>query len=236
MHTEGGLAPGDKVAVVLPNCLEYLEAFLATRKLRGVPLGVGPGSGADACRSIIDASDAKVVVCSPALARTVHIAIRRIPKRWRPSVVEVGPLYERAIAGATPPSEWEIEVPSADDLIAMATYDVSSGSVETRMTLLPVAPLADGDGFAEVLRALSRKGRVVFVDSPIFDPRLVWLEVEKEGVVTLTIGGDAFAVHCSLPSRPPRGAVRCQRCEQFCRLVRRSAATSESPSKLRSRA
>ena len=34
---------------------------------------------------------------------------------------------------------------------------------------------------------------MVFVDSEGFDPRLVWLAVEQERVVTLTIGGDAFA-------------------------------------------
>jgi 3-oxocholest-4-en-26-oate---CoA ligase len=193
LHTEGGLAPGDKVAIVLPNCPEYVETFLATRKLHGVPLGMALGSGADALHAMIDASDAKAVVCSPAMARTVHTAIRRIPKRWRPTVVEVGPLYERGIAGATPPSEWEIEVPSADDLIAIATHDVSSGSTATGVTLLPASPLAQGDGFAEVLKVLSSRGRVVFVDSPVFDPRLVWQAVAQEGVATLTIGGDAFA-------------------------------------------
>ena len=40
---------------------------------------------------------------------------------------------------------------------------------------------------------LSRKGRVVFVDVPAFDPRLVWQAVEHESVVILSIGGDAFA-------------------------------------------
>ncbi len=193
LHTEGGLAPRDKLTIVLPNCPEYLEAFLATRKLHGVPLGVGLDSTADALHTTIDASDAKIVVCAPAIARTVHTAIRRIPKRWRPMVVEVGPPYERAIAGATPPSEWEIEVPTADDLIAIATLDASSGNVAAGETLLPVAPLLQGDGFAEVLRVLSRKGRVVFVDAPVFDPRLVWQAVEHESVVTLSIGGDAHA-------------------------------------------
>ena len=193
MHTEAGLARDDKVAIVLPNCPEYLETFVATRKLRCVPLNVGIGSSVDVLNRTIDGSDAKVVVCSSAMAQAVHDAVRRIPKRWRPLIVEVGGRYERGIAAATPPSEWEIEIPNAEDLIFLATHDVASGSTESGPTLLPAAPLAFGNGLALVLGALSAKGRVVFVDSEGFDPRLVWLAVEQERVVTLTIGGDAFA-------------------------------------------
>ena len=108
-----------------------------------------------------------------------------------------------AIAGATPPADWEIEVPTADDLIAIATHDASAATVERGMTLLPVAPLAQGDGFAELLGVLSGKGKVVFVDSPGFDPRLVWQTVEHEEVVALTIDGDVFArpLLAALPAR-----------------------------------
>jgi acyl-CoA synthetase (AMP-forming)/AMP-acid ligase II len=142
---------------------------------------------------MIDGSDAKLVFCSRTMARTVHTATRRIPKRWRPAIVEVGPQYEHGVAAATPPSEWEIEVPSADDLIALATHDVSSASDLAGMTLLPAPPLAQGDNFPETLRALSSRGKVVFVDSPVFDARLVWQAVDAERVTTLTIAGDAFA-------------------------------------------
>ncbi len=67
LHAECGLGPADKVAIVLPNCLEYVETFLATRKLQGVPLGLDPGSGADVIGTAIDGSDARVVVSSHAL-------------------------------------------------------------------------------------------------------------------------------------------------------------------------
>ena len=193
LQAECGLGADDKVTIVLPNCLEYVEVFLATRKLHAVPLGLDPGSGADVIGTAIDGSDARVVVCSHAMAQTLHPAIRRIPRRWRPTVVEVGPQYEHGITTATPPAEWEIEVPSADDLIAIATHDASAVPVERAITLLPVAPLAQGDGFAEVLGVMSGKGRIVFVDSPGFDPRLVWQTVEREGVVALTINGDSSA-------------------------------------------
>ena len=193
LHNEGGLRPGDKVAIALPNCVEYLETFVAARKLHGVPLNVGTGPSVDALHRVIDASDAKIVVHAPANAPATHDAARRIPKRWRPLTVEVGERYERAIATATPPSEWEIETPSADDLIFLATHDLAAGSTESGETLLPVAPLAFGTGLAAALRTLSAQGRVVFADSAAFDPHLVWRTVEQERVVTLTIGGDADA-------------------------------------------
>ena len=130
LHNDGGLHPGDKVAIALPNCVEYLETFVAARKLHGVPLNVGTGSSVDALHRVIDASDAKVVVHAPAAAQATHDAARRIPKRWRPLTVEVGERYERAIAMATPPIEWEIETPSADDLIFLATHDLAAQDTE----------------------------------------------------------------------------------------------------------
>ena len=193
LHDEVGLHPGDKVAIALPNCLEYLETFIAVRKLHGVPLNVGAGSSVDALHRVIDASDAKVVVHAPATAQATHDATRRIPKRWRPLQVEVGERYERALATATPPIEWEIETPSAEDLIFLATHDLAVEDSEPGETLLPAAPLALGAGLAAALRTLSAQGRVVFADSAGFDPQLVWRTVEQERVVTLTIGGDAYA-------------------------------------------
>lgn len=193
LHTECALGAGDKVAIVLPNSLEYVETFLATRKVLGVPLGLDPAAGGAVLHAAIDGSDARVVICSHALAPTLRTALRRIPKRWRPEILEIGPPYEEAIAAATPPAEWDLEAPTADDLIAIAMHDASSADVEPVTTLLPAAPLARGDGFAELLGVLTRTGRVVFVDPPTFDPHLVWQAVEREGVDALTIDGDTFA-------------------------------------------
>jgi acyl-CoA synthetase (AMP-forming)/AMP-acid ligase II len=78
-------------------------------------------------------------------------------------------------------------------MIFLATHDLASGSTQFETTVLAGAPLVHGTGLAEALRALSRQGRVVFVDSDRFDPRLVWQSVEIEGVATLTIGGDDYA-------------------------------------------
>ena len=181
------------MAIVLPGGPEYLEVFLAANKLRAVPVGVSTNSNIDALRAVLDGSDAKVVVCSPDMVHDVTKAIRSIPKKWRPAILEVGAEYERAIAGANPPGEWPVEEPTADDLIAVATRHVPAPVDGVIETLLPVAPLEGGPGFAEVLGVLARSGRIVFTDSRDFDARLVWQVARAEQIGTLAIGGDAFA-------------------------------------------
>ena len=193
LATDAGLRAGDRVAVVLPNCPEYLEVFLAARKLRAAPLGVGVTAGVDELHAVIDRSDARVVVCADATADAVRAAVRRIPKRWRPKIVEIGEPYEAAIAAATPPVDWELEIPTADDLIAIAELDASANRESPDTAVLAVGPFAVGDSFGELLGVLGRKGRAVFLDPPTFDADRVWDTVEREHVVKLVIDGDVQA-------------------------------------------
>ena len=60
-------------------------------------------------------------------------------------------------------------------------------------TLLPAAPLMHGTGLFATLAALAGGGTVVLVDHQGLDPELVWDEVAREHVQTLTIVGDVFA-------------------------------------------
>ena len=193
LATDAGLRAGDRVAVVLPNCPEYLEVFLAARKLRAAPLGVGVTAGVDELHAVLDRSDARVVVCADTTADAVRAAVRRIPKRWRPKIVEIGEPYEATIAAATPPVDWELEIPTADDLIAIAELDASANRESPDTAVLAVGPFAVGDSFGELLGVLGRKGRAVFLDPPTFDADRVWDTVEREHVVKLVIDGDVQA-------------------------------------------
>ena len=98
LHDEVGLASGANVAIVLPNCPEYIETFVAARKLHCSPLNIVPSSSVDVVHEAIDVSDAKLIVCTAASAHVARDAARRIPKRWRPRIGEIGEPYERAIA------------------------------------------------------------------------------------------------------------------------------------------
>src|SRR5262245_14860170 len=107
LQTEAGLAPGDKVAIDLTNRPEYLEPSYAALKLGFTPVNVTCRYGASEVHHVLDNSDAKAVVHVPEFTKNVSNASKRIPRKWRPVLLEVGEPYERAVASAAPPSEWE---------------------------------------------------------------------------------------------------------------------------------
>jgi 3-oxocholest-4-en-26-oate---CoA ligase len=116
------LEPGDKVAIDLLNCNEYLETFFSALKLGCVPVNINYRYVADEIYYVVDNADAKAVVCAPDFAPTVKKALRRVHKRWRPSTLVTGDAYEAALTGAPPAAEWEpAHVPSGDDLIFLYT-------------------------------------------------------------------------------------------------------------------
>ena len=115
------LVPGDRIAIALTNRPEYLEAFYATLVLRCVPVNVNYRYSTDEIRYVLDDSDAKVAIHTPDLAKTIRTAARRIPKPWRPRLLEVGEPYERAIANAAPPPDGPAGSPDGNDLIFLYT-------------------------------------------------------------------------------------------------------------------
>ncbi|HXY92628.1 MAG TPA: AMP-binding protein [Acidimicrobiia bacterium] len=131
-HLEASaLTPGDRIAIHLTNRPEYLETFFAALLLGCAPVNVDYRSRVDDVHAILDHSDAKAVVTSTEHARTVTRAARRIPKPWRPRVLEVGSPYEHAIGAAAPPAD-PPHAPSGDDLILLYAKDAAgrpSGAV-----------------------------------------------------------------------------------------------------------
>src|SRR4029077_13455798 len=121
LQTEAGLEAGDRVAIDVTNRPEYLETFFAALKLGCVPVNVNFRYTANELQYLLDNSDAKAVVHNPAFAKTAQQAAKRIAKRWRPLLLEVGEPYERALAASAPAAEWMPRRPSGDDLIFLYT-------------------------------------------------------------------------------------------------------------------
>jgi fatty-acyl-CoA synthase len=203
-------APGDRVAIALTNRVEYLETFFAALSLRGVPVNVSPRFATDEIHHVLDDSDAKLVVHAPELAKSVRTAARRIPKRWRPLLLEVGAPYEQAIAEAATtdmPPDLPVAMPDADDVIFQ--YERSgrdrpagaiwrSGDLSRGLAgryagvVLVLAPLAQSAGLFTAISTLDARGTVVLVDPAVEAARVedVWRAVERERVETIVAGSD----------------------------------------------
>ena len=116
-----GVEAGDKIAIDLTNRNEYLETFYAALKLGGVPCNVNFRYQVDEVHYLLDNSDAVVCVHGPEFTKIVRKAARRIPRPWRPQLLEAGDAYEAAIAAAPPGSEWVARTPDGDDLVFLYT-------------------------------------------------------------------------------------------------------------------
>ena len=66
-----GLSRGDRVAIVLPKCIEECWAILGTSQASGVFVPVNSVLRAQQIRHIVEDSGARIVICSRALFETV---------------------------------------------------------------------------------------------------------------------------------------------------------------------
>jgi 3-oxocholest-4-en-26-oate---CoA ligase len=216
-----GVRAGDKVAIDLLNRPEYLETFYAALLIGAVPVNVNYRYGVEETRYLLDDADAAAIVTEARFAPVVHDAVARLAAP--PFVVELGPAYETAVAGAPDAVRRE---PSGDDLIFLYTGGttgmpkgvmwrtddlyaalwqmgrpgteppdplVAVRAGKRAATTLPACPLMHGTGLFVALSALSGGGTVVLIDEMGLDPVRIWDEVDARAVAVLTIVGDAFA-------------------------------------------
>ena len=81
-----GLRKGDKIATVLPNCLEQLDAYLAAAKTGLVVVPMSPLLQESGLASLLDNSDTRLVISAGALAAALAQVRDRLPAiredRW----------------------------------------------------------------------------------------------------------------------------------------------------------
>ena len=95
-----GIGPGDHVALYLENCAEYVEAMLATWKLRAVAINVNHRYVAGELAYLLDNSDSVAVLTQPALLGTVESVVGELDDvRF---VLVTGDDYEAALAATSP--------------------------------------------------------------------------------------------------------------------------------------
>jgi fatty-acyl-CoA synthase len=209
--TELGLAAGDRIAIALGSDRELLEVLYATLMVDCVPVVLSAGLDADATHAVVDRSDAKVVVHRPERGKVVRTAVKRIPKRWRPRLREIGEEYERLIEGAPPDHEWRpLRAPGdgvllfsagASDPGALLAWDdveltaALRASIERNLRgarVLVLTPLPSTPGCFAALRTLLAGGTVVLVDVEPLDADLVLQVLARDEVEVLSIGSGAI--------------------------------------------
>ena len=70
-----GLSRGDRVAIVLPKCIEECWAIFGVSRASGVFVPVNSVLRAQQIRHIVEDSGARIVICSRALFETVSAAL-----------------------------------------------------------------------------------------------------------------------------------------------------------------
>src|SRR5262249_45233663 len=88
--TEGGVRPGDRVALLLHNRLEFVEALLACHRLAAIAVPINFRLAPDEIDYILADSGAVALIADPPCPET---AVRM--------TLEVGPYYEAAVASAS---------------------------------------------------------------------------------------------------------------------------------------
>jgi oxalate---CoA ligase len=117
-----GLKPGDCVAIVLPNSLEFLVVFLALTHARLVAAPLNPADKPDEIRFFVEDSEAQAVV-----AEATNITVREVAAGlglpiWQPRVDSRGVVE---LPELPPASRAKIDAPSPDDV---ALFSYTSGT------------------------------------------------------------------------------------------------------------
>jgi long-chain acyl-CoA synthetase len=184
-----GLAFGDRVAVVAPNCIEYPELVCGLSDAGGVVATLSPRLTAREVAEACDDCGARFVVAHPAAADTVAAARFRTVER----VIALGDEYEAWIAAASPtaPLVGLDETDPFTLVYSSGTTGKPKGIVISHRSRvltfhgmameygcygpddlqLGIAPMAHGAGFAFIMASLYFGGTVDVL--PKFDPELV---------------------------------------------------------------
>src|SRR5262245_30349785 len=116
---EGGVQAGEPIAIVLPNSLEFLVAFLATTWARAVGAPLNPGYKVEEFRFYLEDAGARAVLVSPGdhpareAARQLQIPI------WECGLNAQGQVFVRLTSGDSPLTTHHSPLttrPTADDV------------------------------------------------------------------------------------------------------------------------
>jgi len=209
----GGVKAGDRVALLLHNRIEFVEALLACHRLAAVAVPINFRLAADEIEYILDDSEALALVCDmdppgAEIGRVGRVGL----------VLEVGPGYEDAVASAPP---WR-EVPEvAEDDVALMCYTSGTtgrpkGALLTHRNLvastlswihemragqddvwLSGQPLFHIGGINGLLPFLVLGATVIITPSTRFDPEAMLRLIDAHGVTMCIFVPTQWATICA---------------------------------------
>jgi long-chain acyl-CoA synthetase len=208
-----GLGKGDKVATVLPNCVEQLDVYWAAAKTGIVVVPMSPLLQESGLVSLLDNSEARMVIASAAAADLLDRVRDRLPviraDRWvltdglragfrgYPELVATGSDAEPPDAGLTGADPYNIIYSSGttgEPKGIVHTHDVRAGyctlfASAFRMTpesvCLHAGSIVFNGAFLDLMPAMYLGG--TYILQRAFDPARVIEEVERSAVTHMVM-------------------------------------------------
>lgn len=218
-----GVQPGEHVAIHAHNCLEWIDAFFGSLKVRAVPININYKYLSEELAYLYDNSDAVVAVVEPEYEDLARGAITDKVRE----VLVIGEAYDAAMAAASPerpdvqrsPDDRYVIYTGGttgtpkgvvwrnEDIIKAALnaarYGASIESVEqlateaaaneSPMTFMAAGPLMHGGSQWIMGNSLVGGVSIAFYTERGFDAEKVLDLTEKAKVVSLAMLGDAMA-------------------------------------------
>jgi long-chain acyl-CoA synthetase len=194
-----GLSPGDHVAILAPNRLEYVELVCGLAGVGIAPATVSPRSSHEETRHVVADADARLLFADPSL----ELLARAVGDELGIPVVVLDEGYEALLATAAAsrpavePEEWDtmvvhytsgttgepkgVLVPHRSRTLNYLAMAAEYGCYGPRDQALAVAPLYGGAGLSFALAGLFLGGQTTIL--PRFDPEPV-LESLQTGELT----------------------------------------------------
>jgi acyl-CoA synthetase (AMP-forming)/AMP-acid ligase II len=111
----GGIRPGEPVAIVLPNGLEYLACFLAVTRARAIAAPLNPAYKVEEFRFYLEDIGARAIIVPPGPHPVREAAAQLGIPLWRATVDYSGQVGLEPASGSTPPAPDE-GAPRPDDV------------------------------------------------------------------------------------------------------------------------